>query len=216
MNVLQRLWSRMVWQRALRAPEVEAAARAKRARDHLARKRERERSRLSRDRSRHANELQLRGLLRIGSPVAFFAAAETSAKDAASSVLSLLLPSLSFSFSSSFLPFASAAIAFALSLNIFRRLSSLKYGSSCSTIASNINFLSCASTQFTYADAYPNPLLNASNISLTSIVFPHDGGPCTCTFGANCIRAFVDAPPTAARRKSTCFFLAGQRERSDL
>jgi len=75
MNPLRRLLWRINGRPRLRAPEVEAAARAKRARDHLARKRERERHRLSRERTRHEIEVQRLRLLRIASPIAFALAA---------------------------------------------------------------------------------------------------------------------------------------------
>mmetsp|Transcript_7508 Transcript_7508/g.24828 ORF Transcript_7508/g.24828 Transcript_7508/m.24828 type:complete len:231 (+) Transcript_7508:1130-1822(+) len=165
--------------------------------------------------------------------VAVFAtAAETNAKDVFTSIipsskvllshmlLLFLSSSHSFSFSSAFLlnSFSFAFIALARSFaNIRRRLSSLKCGRSCSTMASNINFFSCASTQFTYAYANPNFFSSRSNISLRSMVFPTDGGPWTWTFGARQVFASrPKLPPSAARRKSMCFFLAGQRERREV
>lgn len=59
---------------ARRTPERQAAARARRARDHLTKKREQERRRLSRDRARHANRDDRRRRLRVLAPVGFAAA----------------------------------------------------------------------------------------------------------------------------------------------
>lgn len=78
--------------------EIEAAARARRARDHLARKRERERSRLARERSRVERKRD-RGpsgspgarRLRLLAPVAFLAALIAGQRLAAPVVESLLL-----------------------------------------------------------------------------------------------------------------------------
>lgn len=60
--------------RGSRTPEVEASARARRARDHLARKRERERVRLERERSRAEIAASRRRVLRVLSPIAFVVA----------------------------------------------------------------------------------------------------------------------------------------------
>jgi cell division protein FtsQ len=62
-------------QRGRRAPERESAARAKRARDHLARKRERDRQRLARDRQRQEVRAGRRRLLRVATPLLCLAAA---------------------------------------------------------------------------------------------------------------------------------------------
>ena len=56
------------------SPERESAARAKRALDHLARKRERERTRLERQRHRHTIERSRRRTLTAAAPMLFVAA----------------------------------------------------------------------------------------------------------------------------------------------
>ena len=78
MNPL-RLWRNRGAARVL-SPELEAAARAKRARDHLARKRERERGRLERERQRHELGAERRATLRVLSIVCFVGAMAIGAK----------------------------------------------------------------------------------------------------------------------------------------
>lgn len=72
MNPLRRLRSRST--RRARAPEIESAARSKRARDHLAKKRQRERERLVRERSRSEISAGRRRALRVLTPILFLAA----------------------------------------------------------------------------------------------------------------------------------------------
>ena len=67
MMLLRRLFRRST--RGRRASEFESAARAKRARDHLARQRERERQRLSRERKRHEVLDGRRRFIRIATPL---------------------------------------------------------------------------------------------------------------------------------------------------
>ncbi len=74
MNPIQRIFSRDGHRLRGRTPEIVAADRARRARDHLARKREQERQRLERDRIRPALLASRRRVFRVLSPVAFVAA----------------------------------------------------------------------------------------------------------------------------------------------
>ncbi|MCR9097536.1 MAG: FtsQ-type POTRA domain-containing protein [bacterium] len=74
MNPFVRLFSRDGAGRRGRTPQAVAAARAKRARDHLAHKRDQERLRLERDRVRPELLASRRRLFRVLSPVAFVAA----------------------------------------------------------------------------------------------------------------------------------------------
>jgi len=72
MNMIKRLFvGKSIRRRSL---ERETAARARRARDHLEKKRERERTRLARDRARHEISMSRRRTLRVLSPVLFVAA----------------------------------------------------------------------------------------------------------------------------------------------
>ena len=73
MNPFTRLFSRDHGGRG-RSPQALAAARAKRARDHLARKRDQERMRLERDRVRPETLASRRRLFRVLSPIAFASA----------------------------------------------------------------------------------------------------------------------------------------------
>lgn len=70
MNPLRRFLSRGSGRRR-RSPQTVAAARARRARDHLARKRDQERLRLERDRVRPELLASRRRLVRVLSPIAF-------------------------------------------------------------------------------------------------------------------------------------------------
>ena len=72
MNMIKRLISGKSIRR--RSLERETAARARRARDHLEKKRDRERTRLARDRARHETSVSRRRTLRVLSPVLFVAA----------------------------------------------------------------------------------------------------------------------------------------------
>ncbi len=72
MNMIKRLFSGKSIRR--RSLERETAARARRARDHLEKKRDRERTRLARDRARHEISMSRRRTLRVLSPVLFVAA----------------------------------------------------------------------------------------------------------------------------------------------
>lgn len=72
MNMIKRLISGKSIRR--RSLERETAARARRARDHLEKKRDRERARLARDRARHETSVSRRRTLRVLSPVLFVAA----------------------------------------------------------------------------------------------------------------------------------------------
>ena len=72
MNMIRRLFSGKSIRR--RSLERETAARARRARDHLEKKRDRERTRLARDRARHEISMSRRRTLRVLSPVLFVAA----------------------------------------------------------------------------------------------------------------------------------------------
>ena len=72
MNMIKRLISGKSIRR--RSLERETAARARRARDHLEKKRDRERTRLARDRARHEISVSRRRALRVLSPVLFVAA----------------------------------------------------------------------------------------------------------------------------------------------
>ena len=72
MNMIKRLISGKSIRR--RSLERETAARARRARDHLEKKRDRERTRLARDRARHETSASRRRTLRVLSPVLFVAA----------------------------------------------------------------------------------------------------------------------------------------------
>lgn len=74
MNPIQRIFSRNGSRLRGSAPETVAAARARRARDHLARKRDQERQRLERDRIRPELLASRRRFFRVLSPIAFVAA----------------------------------------------------------------------------------------------------------------------------------------------
>jgi len=80
MNPIQRIFSRDGGRLRGRTPETVAAARARRARDHLARKREQERQRLERDRIRPALLASRRRVFRVVTPIAFVGAVVLGAR----------------------------------------------------------------------------------------------------------------------------------------